>query len=150
MEAGQAGESAAVHVGNGSRESAEALLMDKAVFDREVALAQVDGDLDLLSELATIFMEEASELLIDMRRSIIGRDSKTLERLAHTMKGSARTLGAGAVAEVAFQLELHTREGSFSGAAAACDSLQGELTRLDGALAPVKRLAPSVDDAAQK
>jgi two-component system, sensor histidine kinase and response regulator len=104
------------------------------VLDTEAALQRLDGDLELLRELAAMFRDQAPRALAQMRVSAERDDRETLYRDAHSMKGSAGNIGAVAVAEVARQLELAVGERGVSGAAELLDVLESELARLDAAL----------------
>lgn len=74
-------------------------------WDREAALANVEGDAELLAEIVGLFLEEAPRLEESIRSAISRQDSPALERAAHSLKGSAASLGAGEVVQVARALE---------------------------------------------
>lgn len=103
-------------------------------FDLAAALAQAGGSESLLRELAAAFVEQAELLMQDINRSIKAADAETLERSAHTLKGSAAAFAAGPASEAAFQVETAAREGDFDAARAACDRLSDEVSRLSAAL----------------
>jgi two-component system, sensor histidine kinase and response regulator len=73
--------------------------------DRATALARVGGDLDLLKEIATLFLDEYPRALDEIHRALASGDAKTLERSAHGLKGSVANFGARAAVDAAFQLE---------------------------------------------
>jgi HPt (histidine-containing phosphotransfer) domain-containing protein len=93
------------------------------------------GDRDLEHEVLQLFVRQAAGLVAQMRDS---PDSK-LAALAHTLKGSARGIGAWRVAEAAESLEL--------AAAGAADSRSASLTRVAATVAEaesfIRALLPS-------
>jgi CheY-like chemotaxis protein len=73
-------------------------------FDYEAALAMLDGDTELFSELVGLFATESVQLLNQIHESIAGRDAKLLERSAHSLKGSAAAFSAERARSVAQRL----------------------------------------------
>lgn len=91
------------------------------------ALAAVDGDTDLLCELAGAFLEESPRLMRDMERAISHVDAPLLNRAAHTIKGGLRMFGADAAYDKALCLEELGRQGHTAGAEEHLDSLKRSL-----------------------
>ena len=59
-----------------------------------------DADVDaLLRELASMFVVYHQGCLIELQTASEGGDYASIERLAHTLKGSAATLGATVLSE---------------------------------------------------
>ena len=114
------------------------------VFDRDVALDRVEGDLELLQEIVGIFFEETPALLGQIKAAIANRDARALERAAHTLKGSVGTCGARAAAAAALRLEMMGRGGGqgqalpLQDAEAAYAELEREIGRLEPALAALR------------
>ena len=73
--------------------------------DLAVALHWVGGDRRLLLEIVAIFVEEAPTRLAELKRAAAERDAVTLERVAHSLKGSAGILGAEGLRTVSGALE---------------------------------------------
>jgi len=73
--------------------------------DRELALARVGGDAELLKEIAVLFMAEYPKVLDDLRAAASRGDAKNLERAAHGLKGSVSNFGAAPAVEAARVLE---------------------------------------------
>jgi len=109
-------------------------------FDHADVLARVEGDLLLLAELADLFRGESMRMLSEIRRSVNDSDAVALRGVAHSLKGSASSLGGRAVAEIALVLENMGREGNLSGANAQVLMLERELTSLDAALAEAGKI----------
>jgi two-component system, sensor histidine kinase and response regulator len=73
--------------------------------DRDLALSRVGGDLDLLKEIATLFVQDYPRVLLELHQAIACGDAQAVERTAHGLKGSVSTFGARAAMEAARTLE---------------------------------------------
>ena len=78
--------------------------------DLTAALAHVDGDLQLLAELAAMFLQDYPRLLNEVRQSIVEGDYSSLERAAHTLKGRLAFFGVENARIQALKLEMMGRE----------------------------------------
>jgi signal transduction histidine kinase/CheY-like chemotaxis protein/HPt (histidine-containing phosphotransfer) domain-containing protein len=103
-------------------------------FDREAALARVEGDMGLLQEMVELFCPQSVRLMTEIRAAVVGVDGPALERGAHNLKGSMGNFAAGAACAAARRMEAIGRDGDWTGAAAACDALEHEVGRLRDAL----------------
>ena len=63
-------------------------------FDMAAALERVDGDLELMKELAGLFLGECPRRMAEIRQAIDVRDGPALQRAAHYLKGSVGNFGA--------------------------------------------------------
>ena len=63
------------------------------------------GESDLLAELIDLFLQDAPERIAGMRAAIEGNDWPRLAERAHSLKGSASSLGAVQMAHLCGQLE---------------------------------------------
>ena len=113
---------------------------EREVFDREAALARVEGDVELLEEIVEIFLDEAPGVLTSIRESAGRRDGEALERDADKLKGSVGNLGAKRAFDAAQELESIGRGGDLTKGTSASERLEEEIGRLERALA---LLAPS-------
>ena len=102
--------------------------------DGEALKNRVDGDLDLLRDLAALFAEEAPRLLGQIELAIQQDSAIELEKASHKMKGSVLQFSAAAAASVAFELEQKGRSGSVAGAGVILDRLRDEIALLEEAL----------------
>ncbi len=115
--------------GAGQAVPASGLKHGGEVLDLAAALERVEGDRELLEELARLFIEGSPSAIQEMRGALSERDAHRLDRLAHTMKGSSASLGANRVSEAALVLEMRARSGALENASDLMDSLQAELDR---------------------
>jgi len=129
------------HLGNPNQSQSlprsSGLPADKSanVIDRAVALAHVEGDVELLRELIELFLDDSANLLSEVRESVARGDEKALERAAHKLKAPLGTLGAQATFDLAHKLEEMGRDGSLVDAKGALESLEKEIERLTSTLA---------------
>ncbi|MDD3311280.1 PAS domain-containing hybrid sensor histidine kinase/response regulator [Pseudodesulfovibrio sp.] len=77
-----------------------------AAFDREGALDRLGGRSDLLGRMDEFFVRDAPVDLEGVRQGLAGKDFAEAKRLAHAIKGAARTIGANRVGSRAEQLEF--------------------------------------------
>ena len=64
-----------------------------------VALESVDGDQELLADVIGVYLDECPRLLRELGEAIEAKDFKTVQRTAHTIKGSSRIFGNTALIE---------------------------------------------------
>jgi two-component system sensor histidine kinase/response regulator len=84
------------------------------VFDRDGALSRVGGDVDLLREIGSLFLQEYPQGVRDLRTAVTDRDPRGIERKAHSLKGSVATFGAGPAFQAAMALENKARCGDLA------------------------------------
>lgn len=73
--------------------------------DRDLALARVGGDADLLKEIALLFLDDYPRALADLRAAVARGDARNVERAAHGLKGAVSHFGATAAVEAAYTIE---------------------------------------------
>ncbi len=105
-----------------------------AVFDVDAVLKSLDGDFDLLREIAGIFQEQSAKHMEKIRDGIARQDAKKVERAAHALRGAAANLLARGVVDAASRLEEIGRSGSVEGSKEALASLEEALGKLQIAL----------------
>ena len=99
-------------------------------FNFDDTLQRVDGDLDLLAEIAELFLAEAPAMLADITAAVAAGDALEVSRTAHRLKGSILTFGAPNAAGAALRLEQNGRLGDLTTAQADVDYLAAETHRL--------------------
>jgi signal transduction histidine kinase/CheY-like chemotaxis protein/HPt (histidine-containing phosphotransfer) domain-containing protein len=109
------------------------------IFNSEGALAMLDGDTELFTELVKLFMNESVELQDQIHDAIEQRDAKRLERAAHSLKGSAAAFCGESTRAVAQKLEAVGASGNLDQAGDLFVELQDELVRLKDALANYRK-----------
>ena len=104
--------------------------LQEQVLERATALARVGGDLDLLKEIAALFLEEYPRELDEIRKAVATSNSHMLERSAHGLKGSVANFGARAAVDAAFQLEQFGKAGKLDQASVVLADLERALAQL--------------------
>jgi HPt (histidine-containing phosphotransfer) domain-containing protein len=111
--------------------------LQEQVLDRDTALARVGGDLDLLKEIAALFLDEYPRALDDIHKALANGDAHMLERSAHGLKGSVANFGARAAVDPAFQLEQFGRAHKLDQAPPAVAALERALASLHAELSSI-------------
>ena len=99
--------------------------------DKEALLKAFDGDWNFLKEVVDVFLSDYPRLLDDLRRAHKERDSDTLMRAAHSLKGMMKNFQAEPAAEVAFELEKKGNEENFDGVPDTIETLAGQVAEVD-------------------
>ena len=105
------------------------------VFDYDGALARVEGDTELLNEVACLFRGESQRMLSEIRGSIRCHDGEALEHAAHALKGAVGNFGAKHAFDAAHKLEMMGDDKDMGKAHETFTELEQEIARLDRALA---------------
>jgi HPt (histidine-containing phosphotransfer) domain-containing protein len=79
------------------------------LFDKDLALSRVGGDIELLKEIAILFLDDYPKSLSELREAVESGDAKRVERSAHGLKGSVSNFGARSAVDAAFELETMGR-----------------------------------------
>jgi len=117
---------------------------DEPIIEMSSLLSRVEGDKELLAQLATLFLKEYEESLAAMREAILQQDAGMLAKAAHTLKGAVANFAAPRALDAALRLEAVAQQGSLIGAEQAYRTLEGEIERLKPALEGLRNVvAPS-------
>ena len=95
--------------------------------DWKEALASVRGDVELLRELAEIFLHECPRWLLCLREGLDRGDASLVSRTAHTLKGSLGTFAAKSAHRAALELENRGRENRLEDASGVLSNLEQTL-----------------------
>lgn len=85
---------------------------------------------DFVAELVDTFLEEAPQMLAELRGALKDADVDRFRRAAHSLKSNSHTFGAKTLGAMARDLEL----GGLPADAAGLDTLQHEYVRVAAAL----------------
>lgn len=80
-------------------------------FDEKSALEALDGERELLSQLATMFVEDAPQLLTDLENAVAADDPAAARRATHSVKGLVATFFAAPAVDLAHRLEQAAADG---------------------------------------
>ncbi|MEC5397702.1 PAS domain S-box protein [Uliginosibacterium sp. H1] len=101
-----------------------------ASFNREEVLEQIGGDLDLLHEIARIFLRDGETLIARLRRALAAGDREELAHAAHTARGAVGNFGARTAMAAATTLENACKRASTTPLTPACEKLIAEIENL--------------------
>jgi CheY-like chemotaxis protein/HPt (histidine-containing phosphotransfer) domain-containing protein len=109
--------------------SSEPALIDREAFERLQQLDRVkDGS--FLNDLVGVLESTNPERVEKLRQSLEDGDAPTFERLAHSFKGVAASLGADRLTRTCREMEALGSSGSLTGAEALMGRLEGELAEV--------------------
>ncbi len=94
------------------------------------AVETVQGDIGLLRDIVTTFLDECPRMLDGIQQSLRGQQYRDLQRAAHTLKGSMRYFGAKAAFDRAYELECQARDGQLQTADETLQFLRAELDHI--------------------
>ena len=100
----------------------------ESALDRQLALSRVGGDIQLLREIAVLFVEECPRSLAEIQGAVEQGDPARLESAAHALKGSVANFGARAAVDAASRLEQMGRNEEMSQAEEMLRLLERTLT----------------------
>jgi two-component system, sensor histidine kinase and response regulator len=98
-----------------------------AIFDRGEALDRLQGDEQLLSDLAEVFLRDYPGELANIRRLIDQGNLQRVERATHSLKGSIGNFATRRAFAMAFNLERTARRGDLKKCASLYAELEAEL-----------------------
>jgi HPt (histidine-containing phosphotransfer) domain-containing protein len=98
--------------------------------DESVALSRVGGDVELLREVVGLFLDDYPQSLDMIRDAVARGDQSSLERHAHSLKGSVSTFGAQEAFDAALALEKQGRTGDLTNSQDGLHRLEQALTAL--------------------
>jgi HPt (histidine-containing phosphotransfer) domain-containing protein len=104
------------------------------VVDFESALERMDGNRELLADMATFFLEDSPELLARIRESLQAGAGEEVRRAAHSLKGLASNFGAERTVQTAREIEKAAEAGDLDRAAERFPELEQCVDELTGAL----------------
>jgi PAS domain S-box-containing protein len=112
---------------------------DEPVIDRQALTAGLGGDLQLIQELAGMFLVDCTQRLAEIKTAIDQKDAVRLSRAAHTLKGSVGNFAARSVVAAAERLEMMGRGQDLKDAGEAFSVLEREVSRLSDELRRIAR-----------
>ncbi len=117
--------------------------MNDELLDLQGALKRLDGDRELLAELAQFFLEDSPGLLEKLRDGLRNGKARDVQRAAHSLKGLAANFGAREAVDAAHVVEESGQSGDLAAAAAALPQLERQVELLQKALAAYRASAPT-------
>ncbi len=104
--------------------------MELPIFDPEQAKRIAIGELRILEKVTDKFIQDTPKQLDKLQVAVRAGPQKDLERLTHTLKGSARSVGALRLGEVAFIAETAAKQGDLAQVEQLLSSMRDEFAQL--------------------
>jgi signal transduction histidine kinase/CheY-like chemotaxis protein/HPt (histidine-containing phosphotransfer) domain-containing protein len=104
------------------------------VVDFDAALERMDGNRELLADMATFFLEDSPELLARIREGLEDGAEETVRRASHSLKGLASNFGAERTVQTARAIEKSAEAGDLEQAGAYFADLEQCVDELSNAL----------------
>ncbi len=110
----------------------------ESIIDRAAVLERFEGDVELMREIADLFLEACPARMQAVRDALAHHDSKALQLAAHSLKGAVSNFAASEASAAALRLELIGRNGDLSDADDAYEVLDDAVTQLCGEIRHLK------------
>jgi two-component system sensor histidine kinase/response regulator len=107
--------------------------------DWTIALGRVNGDRQLLREVAELFLADFPKTQAELRRAVKARNPERTHAAAHALKGSVAIFGARDAVEAALSLQRMGESGDLTGAQTAYTQLESRLASLAAELSALTR-----------
>ena len=101
------------------------------------------GDPELRQELAAMFLDDCSKLLLEIRAAMTQHDGPTLKHAAHTLRGSAGVFRVQAAFDAALRMERIGKEEDWDHADEAWCIVDREMARLSATLEELVSSTPA-------
>jgi HPt (histidine-containing phosphotransfer) domain-containing protein len=108
----------------------EAASVDDMTVGKLRDVEEATGETGFTRRLLERFVEDARLRLLRLRESKDAGDMQTLQRVAHSMKGSAGTVGAVLIQEVCARMEQDAKQATIDNFDHQMEVIEGEVDRL--------------------
>jgi HPt (histidine-containing phosphotransfer) domain-containing protein len=105
---------------------------------KEVLLANMAGDVGLLSEVLDLFLEHAPKAMTELRAAVTRQDAAAVAHWGHTLKGMVANFENGRAFEAAGQMETLGGAGDIAGATTVLPEIEMEMSALLPAVLKVR------------
>ena len=107
-----------------------------SVFDRVGFMDRLMGDENFAKKMIDVFLDDIPKQIESLKCSLETSDAKTVERIAHTIKGAAANMGGQALCELAGQIETACQNGNVEFIQEHWSELTLQFNRLKKAMKP--------------
>jgi signal transduction histidine kinase/DNA-binding response OmpR family regulator len=98
------------------------------------------GDPTFLAELIDTFLEDAPQLLDDLRQALDEKNPASVRLAAHSLKSNGAEFGAATFADLCLQLEILGKSGRLAGAEALLTQIKEEFEKVKSALESIRTI----------
>lgn len=107
---------------------------EAVVFNQEQLLASCGEDDELATQVAMVFLTDIPRQLDNLDAAITGGEAKVAERVMHSIKGAAATVGGDRLRSCAFECEQLAHAGQLDELAGRLPEIRSLFTALRDAL----------------
>ena len=118
--------------GSATRQHSEEVPLDRSVLASLRELQQ-EGEPDIMRELIELFLSDVPPQLVALREAVEAGDANSVERVAHTLRGSCGNMGAVGMEDICAELEEIGRSEDQRDAPALASRLEEEFRRVRAA-----------------
>ncbi|MHB0938929.1 MAG: response regulator [Armatimonadota bacterium] len=111
-------------------------------FNVEAALATMEGDRELLDEIAAVFLDDYPRQMQLVQAALARNDATEVQRIAHSLKGSVSGFAAETARQAAYALELIGKSGDLADAPAALAEMEARFAEFSRELARFVEKSP--------
>jgi len=108
----------------------------KTVFDKTGLIDRLLGDKDLAHEILEGFMADVPHKFNTLKKALDNEDASLIQEQAHSLKGASGNVGAMALENIAYQIELAGKAKDMIKAGSLISELDSQFETLKKSLAP--------------
>lgn len=109
-------------------------MADKDIFDMTQLLQSTCDDRELAEQVVGVFLSDIPKQIAALREAVDSGDAATAERVAHSIKGAAATVGGEALRRISFECELLGKQGDLDSMRAKIDEISAQYALLESEL----------------
>ena len=109
-------------------------MTDKNIFDMDQLLRSTCDDNELAEQVVGVFLADIPVQLSSLQKALDENDVKTAERVAHSIKGAAATVGGEALRQLALESELMGKDGDLASMRLKIDAIRSQYALLESEL----------------
>ncbi len=106
------------------------MTQDKNTFDRSILLDRIGGNEEIFNEIIKAFLKDAPRQISALREALTRQDAEVIQRQAHTLNGASGNIGAPALQQVSYRMEISGKEGDLEQAKSQLEQIDVEFERL--------------------
>jgi PAS domain S-box-containing protein len=115
-------------------ESGQGEPIRQAAFDRDAFMDRLGGEEGIAGEIIGIFMEDAAQVIQDLKDALQNGDADAVARYGHKLKGAAANINAEAMRQAVHEIELAGKDGKLNRIHALLQQLEEEFRALSAVL----------------
>ena len=104
---------------------------NKDVFDSDAYIERLEGDTELINEIADMFLQESPSLVTGLGKVVSDHDPSAIEHHAHEIKGWVGNLSASRCFEIAQTMENMGHSGNLEGIEELYNTITNEIENLN-------------------